>query len=204
MFCQSCGSNVADGVAFCPKCGRPIAGYAVGQASAAGGFGGPAPAGVASANYAGFWLRLVAAFIDRLILLIPTGFLGFFAFASMIPGLIRNQGNPRLALTTILPHAFVFLLLLVIGSWLYWALLESSSWQATVGKKAMGLYVTDSSGAGVTFAQASGRFFAGRGLGAIPYVGGLYYLVDCICAGLTERKQAVHDMIAGCLVLKRP
>jgi len=52
----------------------------------------------------------------------------------------------------------------------------------------------------LSFGKASGRFFAGRGLGMVPYLGGLYYLVDCIMAGFTEKKQALHDMIAGCLV----
>jgi uncharacterized RDD family membrane protein YckC len=198
MFCQSCGANVADGTAFCPSCRRPITGYSVGQAS------GPATGGVASENYAGFWLRFVAAFIDGLVLIIPTGAIGFLVFASMIPVIVRNQGNRALLMATILPHVFLFLVLLTAISWLYWGLMESSSGQATLGKKAMGLYVTDLSGEPVSFGRASGRFFAGRGVGSIPSIGGLYFLVDCICAGITEKKQAVHDMITGCLVLRRP
>ena len=42
-----------------------------------------------------------------------------------------------------------------------------------------------------------------RFLGHVPGFGGLYFMVDCICAGFTERKQALHDMIASCLVLRK-
>ncbi|HEV3482814.1 MAG TPA: RDD family protein [Candidatus Acidoferrales bacterium] len=73
--------------------------------------------------------------------------------------------------------------------------MASDAWQ-----KALGLYVTDLTGARLTFGRASGRFFAGRGIAYVPSVGGLYFLIDCIMAGVTEKKQAVHDMIAGCLV----
>jgi uncharacterized RDD family membrane protein YckC len=34
-------------------------------------------------------------------------------------------------------------------------------------------------------------------------LGGTYFLVDCICVGFTEKKQAIHDMIASCLVLRK-
>ncbi|MDE3111233.1 MAG: RDD family protein, partial [Acidobacteriota bacterium] len=45
--------------------------------------------------------------------------------------------------------------------------------------------------------------WGGRGIGAVPYLGGLYFLISCIMAGFTERKQALHDMIANCLVLRK-
>jgi uncharacterized RDD family membrane protein YckC len=96
----------------------------------------------------------------------------------------------------------LILFIYLMSSWLYWALLESSAWQATLGKKALGLYVTDLAGNRPTFGRASGRFFAGRGIAMIPSLGGLYYLLDCIMAGFTEKKQALHDMIASCLVMR--
>jgi uncharacterized RDD family membrane protein YckC len=154
-------------------------------------------------NFAGFWLRLVAAFIDGLVLLLPIALLGALLFAGTLPRIMRDRGNRALLVATIVPHVLTFLLLIIAGTWLYWALLESSSWQATLGKRALGLYVTDLEGRRATFGKASGRFFAGRGLGSIPYLGGLYFLIDCICAGVTDRKQAIHDMIAGCLVMRR-
>jgi uncharacterized RDD family membrane protein YckC len=125
-------------------------------------------------------------------------------FASAIP-MLRDLGttpnpNPFAFISLFLPRLLLLAALGLVGTWLYWSLLESSSWQATLGKKALGLYVTDLTGARVTFGRASGRFFAGRGIAYVPSIGGLYFLVDCIMAGVTEKKQAVHDMIAGCLV----
>ena len=78
--------------------------------------------------------------------------------------------------------------------------MESSSWQATLGKMALGLCVTDMDGGRPTFGRASGTFFSGRGISFVPSVGGLYFLIGCIMAGFTEKKQALHDMIASCLV----
>jgi len=153
--------------------------------------------------YAGFWLRLVADIIDNILLGIPYAFLAVMIFASAIPMLrdIATQNPNPLQIASLLgSRILLFVLLNLLGTWLYWSLLESSSWQATLGKKALGLYVTDLQGSRVSFGKASGRFFAGRGISLVPSIGALYYLIDCIMAGLTEKKQALHDMIAGCLV----
>jgi len=66
-----------------------------------------------------------------------------------------------------------------------------------VGKQALGLYVTDGEVNRITFGRASGGFFAKIITGLIPL--GIGYIM----AGFTEKKQALHDMIAGCLVLRR-
>jgi uncharacterized RDD family membrane protein YckC len=221
MFCSSCGKQTSDTSAFCGSCGRPIVGYSVGGTStasatpayAAGVAGGGSVAiGAAQAGataYAGFWLRFVAAIIDGLVMGIPIGILVFMSIASMIPTLVHtaqsNPQDPRAAMVfvaAILPRIFFLIVLALAGGWLYWGLMESSAWQATLGKKALGLYVTDLSGNRPTFGRASGRYFAGRGVSYVPSIGGLYFLVDCVVAGFTERKQALHDMIAGCLVLR--
>jgi len=215
MICASCGAAAREGAAFCGSCGRPIIGYSVGQAISGSTasvppvtqLAGPA-AGVARTGdtglYAGFWLRFVAAFIDGLLLLIPYGFLFLVLFASAVPMLAAlahtPNPNPFLLLSVFASRFLLFAILSLLGSWLYWSLLESSTWRATLGKKALGLYVTDLTGAQLTFGKASGRFFAGRGISYVPSLGGLYYLIDCIMAGCTEKKQALHDMIAGCLV----
>jgi uncharacterized RDD family membrane protein YckC len=214
MFCQGCGAAVADGSAFCGTCGRPIAGVSVSPplpVSEAGTIIPPispvAVVGVVARSmpYAGFWLRVAAALIDGIILAIPLVFVWILMFASAMPFFIhaREGGNPALVLMAILPRVILILFLFLLLSWLYWAAMESSSWQATLGKRAVGVYVTDLAGNRVTFGRASGRFFAGRGIGAIPSIGGLYFLVSCIMAGLTERKQALHDMIASCLVMRK-
>ena len=215
MYCSSCGATVQEGTAFCGSCGKPIVGYTVGQASAgsiasgsAAAMGTPMsqPGALATRDtglYAGFWLRLVADIIDNILLGIPYAFLAVMIFASAIPMLrdIATQNPNPLQIASLLgSRILLFVLLNLLGTWLYWSLLESSSWQATLGKKALGLYVTDLQGSRVSFGKASGRFFAGRGISLVPSIGALYYLIDCIMAGLTEKKQALHDMIAGCLV----
>jgi uncharacterized RDD family membrane protein YckC len=93
----------------------------------------------------------------------------------------------------ILTFAAISLLL----SWLYHAYFESSDWQATPGKRVMSIYVTDMNSQRLSFLHATGRFFAKIITGLIPL--GIGYIM----AGFTERKQALHDMIAGTLVVRR-
>jgi uncharacterized RDD family membrane protein YckC len=199
MFCSKCGSAVAEGAAFCASCGQPVPGAAV---------AGPAPIAAAPAAaatpvlYAGFWLRFVAALIDGIILGIPFGAVFFMLFASALPTLM-HQPDPMTVVLTFMPRILALGLIYLAGSWLYWALMESSVHQATLGKMALGLYVTDLAGNRAMFGKTSGRFFAGRGLSVVPYMGGLYFLISCITAGLSEKKQALHDMIASCLVLRK-
>jgi uncharacterized RDD family membrane protein YckC len=83
------------------------------------------------------------------------------------------------------------------GTWLYHALLESSEWEGTAGKKALGLIVTDMEGRRVTFARASGRHFGKIVTSFIPL--GIGYAM----AGFTQKRQALHDILASCLVLRK-
>ena len=92
---------------------------------------------------------------------------------------------------------FGFFGIIFVVSWLYYALSESSSWQATLGKKILNLKVTDISGQPISFGRASGRYFAKIITGMIPL------MIGYIMAGFTEKKQAIHDMIASCLVLRK-
>jgi uncharacterized RDD family membrane protein YckC len=193
MYCQACGATVADGVAFCTSCGRPIVGYSVG-----GGSAGTYTAGVSagSASYAGFWLRLVAALLDGVILAIPSWLISFVMFASAVPSMMGRQPDPAEIFAMMLPRLFLSMTINIVGQWLYFSLMESSSWQATLGKKALGLYVTDLEGNRITFARATGRYFA-------KLISSLTLLIGYIMAGFTEKKQALHDMIAGCLVMRK-
>jgi uncharacterized RDD family membrane protein YckC len=83
-----------------------------------------------------------------------------------------------------------------VGGWLYFAYFESSEWQATLGKRALNLVVTDLQGHRISFGRASGRYFGKLISGKLCL--GIGYLL----AGFTEKKQALHDMIASCLVLR--
>ncbi len=83
---------------------------------------------------------------------------------------------------------------LLIG-WLYFALCESCSWQATLGKKILGLRVTTLDGDRVSFLRVSGRHFG-------KIISFMICFMGYTMAGFTPKKQALHDMIAGCLVVR--
>jgi uncharacterized RDD family membrane protein YckC len=234
MFCSKCGSQVADAAAFCPSCGQPTSGQPAaprGIPLAPTGFT-PQPAASAPSTaippampaayppaavarpigYAGFWLRFVAAIIDIIILWIPLAFGIFWAVAgSGLLNLIRSGQiqSPDavmsfVGVSVILRIALALLIGSLVIPWLYFACMECSSWQGTVGKKTLGLYVTDLQGNRISFGKATGRFFSKIIFQIFPYAGPLLlYPIDCICAGLTEKKQALHDMIASCLVLRK-
>jgi uncharacterized RDD family membrane protein YckC len=207
MICSSCGATVADGTAFCGACGRPVVGYTVGQspsaaplvASQATPMSGVSAAG---ANvYAGFWLRFVAYLIDSAIAFLVLGVIAAIFFAIVGVGFFRNMAqegaSPNPAFPAALFGIIWFLVIVVIvASWLYYALMESSRTQGTLGKMALSLAVTDMNGRPITFGRASGRFFAKFITNLIPF------WIGYIMAGFTEKKQALHDMIASCLVVR--
>lgn len=84
----------------------------------------------------------------------------------------------------------------IVAAWLYFALLESSKLQASIGKLALGIIVTDMEGNRITFGKATGRYFGKIISAIILYVG-------FMMAGFTEKKQGLHDIIAGTLVWKK-
>ncbi len=89
----------------------------------------------------------------------------------------------------------MILVIAAIG-WLYFALMESSKNQGTLGKMALGLKVTDMDGNKISFGRATGRYFS-------KILSGMILMIGYIIAGFTDKKQALHDMIASCLVLRK-
>lgn len=169
VFCSKCGSAMPPDASFCSRCGAVHAPVVV-----------QATAGV---RYAGFWLRLVANLLDQVIIGAAVGLLFIARFGTRPPRV------------DIIEPAFI--VFTVVGlKWLYFALLESSEWQATVGKKALGLVVTTTDGQPISFLQATARFFG-------KFVSDAILGIGYIMAGFTAKKQALHDMIAGTLVVKR-
>ncbi len=140
-------------------------------------------------NYAGFWNRFGALIIDIIIISVPTYFLAVL-FGDDPNNRATHSGKAEGHYFTIY-NAISFL-----ANWLYFALLESSGRQATFGKQALGLYITDTEGRRLTFLQATLRYF-----GKIISV--LIFGIGCIMAAFTARKQALHDIIANTLVLRK-
>ncbi len=158
---------------------------------------------VPPATYAGFWWRFLAYIIDDLII----SFVNFILIAPVwvlfglsVAGVIHREdyehcpewlGIVGPAISLIIYAVFVSILV----KWLYFALMESSKYQATLGKMAIGIKVTDMTGHRISFARATGRYFGKIISGMILYIG---YMM----AGFTEKKQALHDMMAETLVVK--
>lgn len=137
-------------------------------------------------NYAGFWLRFAAYCIDGVVAMV---FL-FVATSIFGTGMAVSPYSDEIS-----PAFWVLIALFYIGIMLYFPLMESSKWQATLGKRAVGIIVTDLDGRRIDFGRALGRFFAKIISGIILYIG-------FIMAGFTDRKQGLHDIIASTLVVK--
>lgn len=141
-------------------------------------------------EYAGFWIRVAAYLIDGVALSVASYILMFIFLGSMI---LNPESDPDP--TEIMARIIPFYVIMLVGSWLYYALMESSSKQATLGKMAVGIKVTDMYGSKVSFGAATGRFFGKIISGIILYVG-------FIMVAFTEKKQGLHDMMAGTLVVQ--
>ncbi len=156
----------------------------------------------APVTYAGFWKRFVAYLIDDLLL-------GLFSFLVFIPvfgilGLgVAGMGNGDdversvgMLMGLIVGPLLLAILAICVAGWLYFALMESSAKGATLGKMALGIRVTDLAGNRISFGRATGRYFGKIISSAILSIG-------YIMAAFTQQKQALHDIMAGCLVVNK-
>jgi uncharacterized RDD family membrane protein YckC len=144
---------------------------------------------VARVGYGGFWIRVVAAIIDGIILRVAVSPIRMIFGGLGLAG--TKSGVPHIGLAFV--GGGVTLIALVFGSWLYEAFMESSSYQATLGKMIFGMKVTDLSGNRISFERATGRHFA-------KWLSGMILGIGYIMVGFTDRKQGLHDLLAGTLV----
>lgn len=207
IYCNRCGTQNSALAKFCANCGTPFQSDAsVPPATfetiprAQGPVATPAtvpssvpavPYAAPAVRYGGFWIRVVAALIDALVVSVVV-----LPVAGIIILMISFAGG-----AVRMPHSGVELVrgivvrtLFFCASWIYEAVMESSSRQATLGKMAMGLKVTDAQGRRISFARASGRYFS--------KIISSFFFIGYIMVGFTARKQGLHDMIAGTLVTR--
>ncbi len=85
----------------------------------------------------------------------------------------------------------------VVSAWLYSSLLESSRTQATLGKRALGIQVADSSGRRLSFQRATFRYLSKVFLSVLT--SGIGFVV----AAFTQRHQALYDIVAATIVVPR-
>ena len=145
-----------------------------------------------AAIHAGFWRRCAALIIDGM--LIGTG----IAIVQMVIGVgtLGSFAGSNVTADAIVGSTLLFFLIAFVGQWLYSALFESAPAQATPGKMALGIKVVDLAGQRISFGRASGRFFG-------KIISSMILDIGYMLAGWTERKQALHDMMAGTLVVFR-
>ncbi len=140
-------------------------------------------------EYAGFWRRAVAAIIDLFLL----GFLQAIIMVAVIAGMTFGESSEQTAvILTVALNLAIF-----VAMWLYFALMESSKLQATIGKMIIGVVVSDLDGNRISFGRASGRYF-GKAVSTV------ILMIGYMMAGWTGRKQALHDIMAKCLVIRKP
>ena len=134
--------------------------------------------------YAGFWKRFAAALIDGLITTILGVIVGGF-FEILYGYSTRTSAGAES--------------LLIVGllvGWIYFSSFESSNKQATLGKMALGVKVTDLKGHRIGFGKASVRYFG-------KFLSTLVIFIGYIMVAFTKRKQGLHDIITSCLVVNR-
>jgi uncharacterized RDD family membrane protein YckC len=156
-----------------------------------------------STEYAGFWIRFIAYIIDSFIIgflefIIVLPLLGLFGVKVFELSTLRDleKADPDLLVPVIASAITGLSLTVLLITWFYYALLQSGARQATVGKMALGLKVTDVNGDRLTFARASLRYFS-------KILSGLFMMIGYIMAGFTPKKQALHDYIANTYVVRK-
>ncbi len=140
--------------------------------------------------YAGFWRRTLAALIDCFLVNVPALVLALAVeiVAVSFWHVSKLQAEELFSQT--------YLVLLIFLPWLYFAGFEASRFQATVGKIACGVVVADKNGIRLNFMRATGRYWAKLLSVATLFIGFL------MCTA-TVRRQALHDFLAGSVVIKR-
>lgn len=137
--------------------------------------------------YASFGKRFIALIIDLLIISVISGILG------TVFGVGSAESIQAMAAGDFTAMASVFASSSLLNLF-YFALMESSEKQATVGKMAMKMIVVEKDGSRISIIR-----------GAIRYIGkivsGFILCFGFIMAAFTSKKQGLHDMIASTYVI---
>jgi uncharacterized RDD family membrane protein YckC len=153
--------------------------------------------GVMPLRYGGFWRRVAAALIDAVIVN------GAMLLLSLVLPIYENAGpggfsvpDSAMGVGAELEYTSLGTVIVIVGAWLYAAFLESGRKQATLGKMALSMQVTDIDGDRINFTQATGRFFA-------KFLSGFLLAIGFLMVAFTPRKQGLHDILAKTLVIRR-
>lgn len=200
MFCSKCGRKTDATGKYCQWCGADMTVSPVRPSVRR-----HLPY-IRTDEFAGIGRRTLAFFIDLVFILIiellVTGIFGLSEGLRMLYQLVRGYpvvdrfGEEVTGTLVPLPVILSVTILIVVVPWLYYALLERSKDQATLGKMAVRIAVTDMNGSRVSFARASLRHFAKIFTLLTIFIG--FFIIP-----FTSRRQALHDIIAGCLFFRQ-
>ncbi|MDD3818850.1 MAG: RDD family protein [Actinomycetota bacterium] len=181
MYCPKCGAENPDDAKLCSECGYQLKAEITTISEKE------------LTNYAGFWRRVAAYLIDGIVLMIAGGIIGaILGVLVAVPLMVTGTATDA----TLKIIELLGSILGIVINWLYFTILESSPKQATPGKMALGIIVTDLNGNRISFGRANGRYWS-------KIISSMTLLIGYIMAGFTEKKQALHDIMAGTLVVKK-
>lgn len=187
MFCPNCGKENAAGSTHCSNCGANIV-LKPGIE--------PGTSYITMVEYAGFWKRLLAYVIDYIILGIANQIIGIVLAVIVGVGMSGIETDAEDNIHINITYLIILFSITTVIGWLYYAIMESSSSQATLGKRALGIVVTDSEGNRISFFRATGRHFA-------KFISSIILLIGYFMIAFTQKKQGLHDMIADTLVVSK-
>jgi uncharacterized RDD family membrane protein YckC len=192
MHCLRCGAKLAEDEVGCSKCGflEDIGNMKSKKVEP------KSTKGVSDKSiYAGFWWRGIALILDLLILIGGEALL-----AAIIGGLILLMSaisGHHVDLHIIHSFAVGFGVVFAFAlNWVYFTWFESSKYQATLGKKIIGLIVADLDGQIISLGGANIRYWS-KAISALILFGGFWMMV------FSKKKRTLHDLIAGTVVLKQ-
>ena len=191
MYCRSCGAPNADDARFCTKCGTNLFGESAPPMQNIY----QAPGSVVQSTrtgYAGFWRRFAAYIIDSLVLIVGGAVIG--GVLGFVMGSVLGASGTDIDTLKSLTQEVGLVVGLVLN-WLYFTLFEASTSQATLGKSALGIVVTDESGQRISLGKANARYWS-------KIVSAIILGIGFLMAGFTEKKQGLHDMMSNCLVVR--
>lgn len=160
-----------------------------------------AAASAAVFDYAGFWQRFSAWIIDLVILMIPSMIvaylLGGFAAYTHFMSQLESNADMTAALRDYMQATESSSIASIVITFIYYTLFEASKWQATPGKLALRLRVTDLNGHRISIGRSAAR----NVVRLMSLVFGLIPIVCYLAVAWTQRKQGLHDMMASTFVL---
>lgn len=136
--------------------------------------------------YSGFWKRFSAACLDGFVVYLV------LLIVDLLIRIIAPYGSAAVE-TSSMSYILLRLVLIVVILGIYFAWMESSKLQATLGKMALGIIVVNANNDPISFWQATSRYWA-------KWISNLTCFIGYVMSGFTSKRQALHDIMASTYV----